>query len=554
VLLIGGFPITLLLAWVRELAPADAASAQKTTRLDYIIVSALIVVIALASYEQLSRTPSGSGVQQATTVSGVPSPSSAISIAVLPFANLSGDAAQEFFSDGMTDEITSALANVRGLNVIARTSAYEFKNQNRNVRQIGQALGVSHIIEGSVRKVGERVRITAELINTNNGVNLWSQNYDRQLNDIFATQEDIAQAIAGALRVPLGLQQGNVLVRSRTKDEATYEDYLRAKALYRARAGGQQLSEATNVLERIVAHDPNYAPAWALMGYVQAAVPNVHPAYPNGQVEQLRPIVEASLSKAEAAARRAVELDPNYADGYAALGVVQADRGNYLMANDLYARASVLDPDNPDVLNLHSEMLSSLGHVKQALIQRQRLQVLDPLTPVFRFITARIMWTSGQTDEPIAMLKPLVAESGAVATRLAAIYAAQGRSVEAIDTFAALQGAFTPDQKDAVMKLLRAAPGRVGSSETLPKLGALGWAFLLTGTPERVLEWYEGNLDAGFRGSVTNVDLWAPEYQRVRKTERFKAYVRNAGMVAYWRQKGWPDLCKPVGANDFACE
>src|SRR6185295_5878829 len=222
VLLIGGFPITLLLAWVRELAPADAASAQKTTRLDYIIVSALIVVIALASYEQLSRTPSGSGVQQATTVSGVPSPSSAISIAVLPFANLSGDAAQEFFSDGMTDEITSALANVRGLNVIARTSAYEFKNQNRNVRQIGQALGVSHIIEGSVRKVGERVRITAELINTNNGVNLWSQNYDRQLNDIFATQEDIAQAIAGALRVPLGLQQGNVLVRSRTKDEATY--------------------------------------------------------------------------------------------------------------------------------------------------------------------------------------------------------------------------------------------------------------------------------------------------------------------------------------------
>src|SRR5262249_24053464 len=160
-------------------------------------------------------------------------------------------------------------------------------------------------------------------------------------------------------------------------------------------------------------------------------------------VEQLRPVVEASLAKAEAAARKAVEVDANYAEGYAALGIVQADGGNYLMADDLYTRASVLDPDNAEVLNLHSEMLASLGYVKQALLLGQRLQVLEPLAPIFRFITARIMWTAGQADEPIAMLKPLAAASGAVATRLAAIFAAQGRNGEAIETMAALQGAFT---------------------------------------------------------------------------------------------------------------
>src|SRR6185503_9586967 len=184
-----------------------------------------------------------------------------ISIAVLPFANLSGDASQEFFSDGMTEEITSALARIQGLTVLARTSAFEFKGQNRNVRAIGEALNARYLIEGSVRKDGDRVRITAQLVQAESGANMWTENYDRQLTNIFAIQEDVAQAIAGALRVPLGLERGDTLVRSRTGNIDTYEQYLRARVVRRS----GDIDEAVKLLEAVVARDPGFAPAWSML-------------------------------------------------------------------------------------------------------------------------------------------------------------------------------------------------------------------------------------------------------------------------------------------------
>src|SRR4029077_10431820 len=144
------------------------------------------------------------------------SPIGVISLAVLPFVNLSSDKEQEFFSDGITEEITAALAKVPDLRVVARTSAFQFKAQNRDIQSIGRQLHASHFIEGSVRKVGNRVRITAQLIAADSGVHMWAENYDRELIDVFAIQEEIATAIAGALRVPLGLKQGERLVSNRT--------------------------------------------------------------------------------------------------------------------------------------------------------------------------------------------------------------------------------------------------------------------------------------------------------------------------------------------------
>ena len=185
-LLVIGFPITLLIAWMRELAPADAASGAVTTKLDYVIAAALIVVIALVSYEQLSRAPSTGGVQNAGTPPNAASSSGAISIAVLPFVNLSGDTAQEFFSDGMTEEITSALAKVPRMRVVGRTSAFEFKGQNKDLVAIGQALRATHLIEGSVRKDGNQLRITAQLIKADDGTHLWTESYNRELKGVFA--------------------------------------------------------------------------------------------------------------------------------------------------------------------------------------------------------------------------------------------------------------------------------------------------------------------------------------------------------------------------------
>ena len=163
-------------------------------------------------------------------------PASAISIAVLPFLNLSGDADQEFFSDGMTEEITSALAMVPDLKVVARTSAFQFKGEKNDMRAVGQALNATHLIEGSVRKVGDRVRITAQLIEAGSGTHLWSENYDRQLSDIFATQEEIARTVVGSLMAPLGLAPGERLVSNRSIDPESYQQYLRARTVYRARS------------------------------------------------------------------------------------------------------------------------------------------------------------------------------------------------------------------------------------------------------------------------------------------------------------------------------
>jgi len=205
-LLILGFPVALVFAWVHQLPP-EGGTRVSTGKLDWALMSALVVVIGLVSYQQFVP-PLGAGTIESPKASvAVASTASIpkagiISIAVLPFSNLSSDPEQEFFSDGMTEEITAALAKVVDLRVVARTSAFQFKDANKDMRIVGQALGATHLIEGSVRKAGNRVRITAQLIKTDDGTHIWSENYDRELTDVFAIQEDIAQAIAGALRVP----------------------------------------------------------------------------------------------------------------------------------------------------------------------------------------------------------------------------------------------------------------------------------------------------------------------------------------------------------------
>lgn len=176
-----GFPIAVFFAWMREL-PSDAVTVPRATVADWSLIGVLIVVIALVSYQQFTRIQAP-GVQKAGIEAGRESsalPAGAISIAVLPFENLSGDVAQEFFSDGITEEITSALAKIPDLRVVARTSAFQFKAQNRDIQSIGQQLHASHFIEGSVRKAGNRVRITAQLIEVNNGVHIWAESFDRR--------------------------------------------------------------------------------------------------------------------------------------------------------------------------------------------------------------------------------------------------------------------------------------------------------------------------------------------------------------------------------------
>jgi TolB-like protein len=560
VLLLVSFPIVLLIAWIHQLAPEDGALAHVTTgKLDWALMGALVVVIALVSYQQLA--PPGTTAAQQTEVesakSAAVSPATAVSLAVLPFSNLSGDASQEFFSDGMTEEITSALARIPDLRVVARTSAYQFRSQNRDIQSIGQQLNATHFIEGSVRKAGERVRITAQLIKADDGTHVWTETYDRQLTDIFAVQEEIATAIASALRVPLGLKEGQSLVANRTTDTDSYQDYLRARALVRLRGPlepGGPLTEAAKLLEQVVARDPNYAPAWGLLGQAYAQVPIFTAAFNNGLTDELRRMASESLRKAEAAAQQATRLDPNNIDGYNALGYSRNFRGGFVQAEDLFKQALSLDPGNPEALHQYSLMLATVGRLKDSLPMRLRLQAQEPLVPAFSRVTAQILWANGQSDEAIATLTALPPTYN-TRVRLAKVYASMGRYSEAADALRGIPGNFLPGVVEEAVRLLRTAPAQAASPQTTLSAGELGFVYLYAGASDRVLDFYEGLAEAG-SPALANAPsyLWAASYAPVRKTERFKTYVRKAGMVDYWRARGWPDLCRPMGADDFVCD
>jgi TolB-like protein len=338
---------------------------------------------------------------------------------------LSSDPEQEFFSDGITEEITAALAKIPDLRVVARTSSFQFKAENRDVQGIGQKLHATHYIEGSVRKAGNRIRITAQLIEAGNGVHMWAENYDRELTDVFAIQEDIATAIAGALRMPLGLKQGQRLISNRSINPESYQQYLHAKALIRTRRGLKPLTDAAALLEQVVADNADYAPAWAALGQAYGYAPYYNPAARYGPFEEWGRFIGVSFSKAEAAARRAIQLDPNLADGYLPLGMVQAGHGPILATEELYSKALALDPNNPEALELYGYLLGGVGRLQESIAMFQRLQELEPFVPAFNANGAVIRWQAGQTDAAIAVLKQI--QSAATARELVRIYAAMGR-------------------------------------------------------------------------------------------------------------------------------
>jgi adenylate cyclase len=482
-----------------------------------------------------------------------PARPSGVSVAVLPFVNMSGDKGQDFFSDGMTEEITSALAKVPGLKVIGRTSAFQFKGENKDMRAIGQALGASDIIEGSVRKDGDQVRITAQLIKSSDGTHLWTESYDRKLENIFAVQEDIATAIAGAMRLPLGLAQGQSLVSNRTGDLDAYQQYLHALALYRAR----KLDDARALLQQVVARDPGYAPAWGLLAATSTAVNAYRPvmdAATAGFTQEAHNLAQSISSRAEQAAREAIRLDPRLARAYSVLGAVQGSRSNWAVYEDYNRQARTLDPNDPDILYSRAFLLGQTGRLKEAQQVQAQIQAQEPFVPNYRRQAADVLWALGDNDTAIKMLESL--DPAAAGMTLAKAYATAGRYGQAADTLLAAPASNGVNRKNLedAARILRSAPAKVAAPDSLPELGRqLNWVYLFVGAQDRSLLMIEREFAAGYYGDVLR-DIWAPPSASLRKTEHFKEFVRQARLVEYWRARGWPEFCHPVGTDDFACQ
>ena len=259
-----------------------------------------------------------------------------------------------------------------------------------------------------------------------------------------------------------------------------------------------------------------------------------------------------SLQKAETAAQQAARLDPNDADAYTALGFVRRMRGRHVEAEDMFKQALSLDPENSETLHHYSLLLADVGRVKEALLLRLRLQAQDPLVPQFNAVTNSHLVMNGRNDEAFAILKALRPMKRNL-NLLAYVYASKGRYNDAAEVLREIPSrAFPPGTVDEAVRLLRAAPAPVqaASSPTMLSKGWLGWVYLYASAPDRALDFSQVQADAGYWDANW---LWFPEYAPVRKTERFKALMRKAGQVDYWRARGWPEFCHPVGNDDFAC-
>lgn len=305
------------------------------------------------------------------------------SIAVLPFVDLSPEKNQEYFSDGLAEELLNSLAKIQGLQVAARTSSFQFKGRNEDLRVVGQKLNVASVLEGSVRKQGQRVRITAQLIQTSDGFHLWSETYDRDLTDIFAVQEEIARAVASSLSVTL---LGGKTPSPRATSIDAYNAYLQGR-YFSARGGRENTQKAVAFLEQSIHLDPNYAPAWAALSVAHSVQAG---NYGEGE----------GYGKARQEAERALALDPGLAAAYAAMGDIQLYVDwDWPGADASFQRALALEPKSVGALLSAGELAADLNRFDEALNLSRRAVELDPLHGAPHHAVAFDAWWAGRLDE-----------------------------------------------------------------------------------------------------------------------------------------------------------
>src|SRR6187401_442704 len=315
------------------------------------------------------------------------------SIAVLPFANMSRDPDDEYFSDGLAEEIINALAQVPGLKVIARTSAFAFKGKNEDIRRIADTLGVTNVLEGSVRRAGSRVRVTAQLILAADGTHLWSQRYDREIADIFAVQDEIAAAIAEALKVTLSPAPAR-----RMPSVPAYEAYLRYRS-YQWQFTPEASRRSRECLEQALALDPEFA-----LPYVGLADYHFALAAVGGS-----PSHEA-MPRARELARRALEIDPELPEAHAMLGIVAGHYDyDWSEAERRFRFAVKREPLSPHLRQWYGTfLLLATGRADDALLQLARVIDEDPLCQMWHYLRSGVPERLGRQDEALAALRTAI--------------------------------------------------------------------------------------------------------------------------------------------------
>ncbi len=528
-LLLIGFPVALIIAWAFEATPegikrtagADAAG-QRSRGVAWIYVVLIGAALSVGLFF-VGRYTAGHATSR-VRVDATAGPDK--SVAVLPLINESGDPKDEYFSDGLSEELIAALAQISGLKVIGRSSSFRFKDRKEEPKTIGEKLGVATLLDGTVRKQGDRVRIVAALVNAADGIQLWTQTFDRQLKDIFAVQEEIARAVAESLKVTLLGGDNGPAQASATDNAEAHNAYLQGH-FYLVRRNVEDFRKAISYYDEAIQLDPNYAlayaeraEAWVFLGDLTGQRPTAYP-------------------KAHADAEKAVAIAPDLAEARAALGFVLC-MAEWKFTEGLaeLKRAKELSPANPTANDLLARIIVYMGRIDEAERQARQAVELDPLSTVTQGNLARVLFYAGKLDEADA------------AARKAAELQPTGASTHRFQVFIAVQrgdgdmalreAQLEPDPRFRRFELALAhyvRGDRQAADAALADLIAnaregfayqIAEVYALRGETDKAFEWLQiafDDRDAGMLGLLVD-----PLLRGLRDDARYKNLVVKVGL------------------------
>jgi adenylate cyclase len=543
---IAGLPIALVVAWYH-----GDRGRQKVSGTEFAILTGLLL-IGGGMFWWLDRLPVTAAPPAARPTTDARTASVAAagpSIAVLPFVNMSGDRNNEYFADGISEELLNVLVRVPGLGVASRTSSFAYKGSKLGTTEIAKELKVDHVLEGSVRKSGKRVRITAQLIDARDDRHLWSQTYDRELDDIFAIQEEIANSIVDALQAQLGAAHAvkQVTVRADTENLEAYQIYLKAREIFIARS---DVAESIRLFEKVTQLDPHFARGWEGL----AAACSIATSW--GLYDR---DYDAIALKA---ARSALELDPSLSMPWAAIAMAGQNRlpvdwGENLA---LYDKALAADPRNSTALLWRSIDWGTLGFFDRAVADADRCLALEPrYYNCTRWKALYLLW-SGRTDEATRLFEQGVATGFVTnhATSFVAVILQRGDRIGARLLLKEL-GA-SPEVSAIILRSLESprpialSPAEAASLQSaLDDHASTFESHIGTAMSYLWLKQYD-RIATAWDFSTGGVSHWEVGLPGFRGSPGFKAILAKIGVPPYWREHGFPPQCRPLGKQDYTCD